>query len=104
LLRILGSDRKTGYPEGIRRRFGKPVKTSRRKFLAGVSAVVPLDYLSSGETAAAEGTAIPDYFGNPGLRSFMFSGGRIQLSAKVMDEGEDVIAGEITRKVLHAHS
>ena len=104
LVRILGSDGKTGYPEGIRRRFGKPVKTSRRKFLSGVSAVAPPGYLSSGEPAAAEGTAIPDYLGNPGVRPFMFSGGRIQLSATVMDEGEDVIVGEIIRKVLLAHS
>jgi len=80
------------------------VKTSRRNFLAGVSAVAPLGYLSSGEPAAAEGTAIPDYFGNPGVRPFMFTGGRIQLSATVMDEGEDVIVGEIIRKVLLAHS
>lgn len=38
------------------------------------------------------------------VRAFMFSGGRIQLSATVMDEGEDVIVGEIIRKVLLAHS
>ena len=38
------------------------------------------------------------------VRAFMFSDGRIQLSATVMDEGEDVIVGEIIRKVLLAHS
>ena len=114
-----------------------------------MNAVAPLGYLSSGEPAAADGAAIPDYFGVPGVttktfvseghandlyleidwntevvklspeqfvkelrghdpsievRAFMFSGGRIQLSATVMDEGEDVIVGEIIRKVLLAHS
>jgi hypothetical protein len=33
----------------------------------------------------------------------LFSGGRIQLSATVMDEGEDVIVGQIIRETLLAH-
>ena len=38
------------------------------------------------------------------IRLFLFSGGRVQLSATVMDEGEDVIVGKIIKKILMAHS
>jgi hypothetical protein len=38
------------------------------------------------------------------IRLFGFSGGRIHLSATVMDDGEDVIVGEIIRNTLLAHS
>ena len=38
------------------------------------------------------------------IRLFRFSGGRIQLSATVMGEGQDVIVGEIIRKTLLAYS
>ena len=38
------------------------------------------------------------------VRLFLFSGGRIQLSATVMDEGEDEIVGQIIRKILLANS
>jgi len=38
------------------------------------------------------------------IRLFLFSGGRIQLSATVMDDGEDEIVGQIIRKILLAHS
>lgn len=38
------------------------------------------------------------------VRAFMFSGGRIQLSATVMDEGEEESVGQIIRKVLLEHS
>lgn len=38
------------------------------------------------------------------VRLFLFSGGRIHLSATVMDEGEDAIVGEIIRNTLLAHS
>jgi L-seryl-tRNA(Ser) seleniumtransferase len=38
------------------------------------------------------------------VRLFGFSGGRIQLSATVMDEGEDEIVGQIFRKILIANS
>lgn len=38
------------------------------------------------------------------VRMMLFSGGRIHLSATVMDEGQDVIAGRIIRKVLLANS
>jgi len=38
------------------------------------------------------------------IRLMLFSGGRVQLSATVMDEGEDAIVGEIIRKTLLAHS
>ena len=38
------------------------------------------------------------------VRLFRFSGGRIQLSATVMDEGQDVITGEIIREVLLQYS
>jgi len=37
------------------------------------------------------------------IRLMLFSGGRIQLSATVMDEGEDVIVGQIIRETLLAH-
>jgi len=38
------------------------------------------------------------------VRLLLFSGGRINLSATVMDEGQDVIAGRVIRDVLLAHS
>lgn len=38
------------------------------------------------------------------VRLFGFSAGRIQLSATVMDEGEDEIVGQILRKILIANS
>jgi len=38
------------------------------------------------------------------VRLFLFSGGRVQLSATVMNEGEDEIVGQIIRKILLAHS
>lgn len=38
------------------------------------------------------------------VRLLLFSGGRIHLSATVMDEGQDVIAGRVIREVLLAHS
>ena len=38
------------------------------------------------------------------VRLLLFSGGRIHLSATVMDDGQDVIAGQIIRKVLLQHS
>lgn len=38
------------------------------------------------------------------VRLFGFSGGRIQLSATVMDDGEDEIVGQILRKILIANS
>ena len=38
------------------------------------------------------------------VRLMLFSGGRIHLSATVMDDGQDVIAGQIIRKVLLEHS
>jgi len=38
------------------------------------------------------------------VRAFMFSGGRIQLSATVMAEGEAEVVGQIIRKTLLAHS
>ncbi len=38
------------------------------------------------------------------VRLFRFSGGRIHLSATVMNDGEDVIVGQVIRKVLLAHS
>ena len=38
------------------------------------------------------------------VRMMLFSGGRIHLSATVMDEGQDVIVGQIIKKVLIAHS
>ncbi len=38
------------------------------------------------------------------VRLLLFSGGRIHLSATVMDDGQDVIAGRIIRRVLLRHS
>ena len=38
------------------------------------------------------------------VRMMLFSGGRIHVSATVMDEGQDVIVGAIMRDVLKAHS
>ncbi|MGI9203096.1 MAG: selenocysteine synthase [Woeseiaceae bacterium] len=38
------------------------------------------------------------------IRLMLFSAGRIQLSATVMDDGEDVIVGQIIRKTLLAHT
>ncbi|MCH8336134.1 MAG: hypothetical protein IIC61_09625 [Proteobacteria bacterium] len=38
------------------------------------------------------------------VRLLLFSGGRIHLSATVMDDGQDVIAGQVIRKVLLEHS
>jgi L-seryl-tRNA(Ser) seleniumtransferase len=38
------------------------------------------------------------------IRLMNFSAGRIQLSATVMDDGEDVIVGQIIRKTLLAHT
>ena len=38
------------------------------------------------------------------VRLLLFSGGRIHLSATVMGDGQDVIAGQVIRKVLLGHS
>lgn len=38
------------------------------------------------------------------VRLLLFSGGRIHLSATVMDDGQDVIAGQVIRRVLARHS
>jgi len=38
------------------------------------------------------------------VRLLLFSGGRIHLSATVMDDGQDVIAGQVIRKVLMEHT
>lgn len=38
------------------------------------------------------------------IRLMLFSAGRIQLSATVMDDGEEVIVGQIIRKTLLAHT
>ena len=38
------------------------------------------------------------------VRMLKFAGGRINLSATVMDEGQDVIAGKVIRRVLERHS
>jgi D-glucosaminate-6-phosphate ammonia-lyase len=48
--------------------------------------------------------ALRDHDPSVEVRAFMFSGGRIQLSATVMDEGEDEVVGRIIRKILFAHS
>ncbi len=48
--------------------------------------------------------ALRDHDPSVEVRAFMFSGGRIQLSATVMDEGEDEIVGQVIRKILLAHS
>ncbi len=38
------------------------------------------------------------------VRLLLFSGGRIHLSATVMDDGQDIIAGQVIRKVMLEHS
>jgi hypothetical protein len=38
------------------------------------------------------------------VRLFFFSGDRIQLSATVMEDGQDKIVGRIIRKILLAHT
>ncbi len=38
------------------------------------------------------------------VRLLQFAGGRIHLSATVMDDGQDVVAGQVIRKVLLEHS
>lgn len=38
------------------------------------------------------------------VRMLRFSGGRIHLSATVMDDGQDIIAGQVIRRVLSAHT
>ena len=38
------------------------------------------------------------------VRLLLFSGGRIQLSATVMEDGQDVLVGKIIRSVLLSHS
>jgi len=38
------------------------------------------------------------------VRLFFFSGGRIQLSATVMEDGQDKIVGRVIRKILLAHT
>ncbi len=48
--------------------------------------------------------ALRDHNPSVEIRLMLFSGGRVQLSATVMDEGEDAIVGEIIRKTLLAHS
>jgi L-seryl-tRNA(Ser) seleniumtransferase len=48
--------------------------------------------------------ALSDHTPAVAVRSFRFSGGRIQVSATVMDEGHDMIVGQIFRKVLRAHA
>ena len=47
--------------------------------------------------------ALRDHSPSVEIRLMLFSGGRIQLSATVMDEGEDVIVGQIIRETLLAH-
>ena len=58
------------------------IKLDRQKFIDALRA----------ETPAVE------------VRLLLFSGGRIHLSATVMDDGQDVIAGQVIRKVLLEHS
>ncbi len=48
--------------------------------------------------------ALRDHDPSVEVRALMFSGGRVQLSATVMDEGEDEIVGQIVRKILLEHS
>lgn len=48
--------------------------------------------------------ALRDHTPSVEVRLFGFSGGRIQLSATVMDEGEDEVVGQIFRKILIEHS
>jgi len=38
------------------------------------------------------------------IRLFFFSAGRIQLSATVMEDGQDIIVGQIIRDILLAHT
>jgi len=38
------------------------------------------------------------------VRLLLFSGGKIHLSATVMDDGQDIIAGQVIRKVMLEHS
>ncbi len=38
------------------------------------------------------------------VRMLQFAGGRIHLSATVMDDGQDIVAGQVIRKVLLDHS
>jgi len=48
--------------------------------------------------------ALRDHDPSVEVRALMFSGGRIQISATVMDEGEDEIVGQIIRRILLANS
>jgi L-seryl-tRNA(Ser) seleniumtransferase len=48
--------------------------------------------------------ALRDHNPSVEVRAMMFSAGRIQLSATVMGEGEEMVVGEIIRKVLLAHT
>ena len=48
--------------------------------------------------------ALRDHDPSVEVRNFRFSSGRIHVSATVMDEGEDVIVGEVFKKVLTAHT
>jgi L-seryl-tRNA(Ser) seleniumtransferase len=48
--------------------------------------------------------ALRDHEPSVEVRAFMFSGGRIQLSATVMDEGEDEVVGQVIRNILLANS
>jgi hypothetical protein len=48
--------------------------------------------------------ALRDHEPSVEVRAFPFSGGRVQLSATVMDEGEDVIVGQVIRSVLLVHT
>ena len=83
------------------------MKTSRRKFLAGVSAVAPLGILSSGEPAAAEGTAIPDYFGNLGVRPFInavgpySSLGGAEMWPEVIEAMDYAVRNKVRMSELH---
>ena len=44
-----------------------------------------------------------DHTPSVAVRLLFFSGGRIQLSATIMEEGQDVIVGRIIRSVLLRH-
>jgi L-seryl-tRNA(Ser) seleniumtransferase len=48
--------------------------------------------------------ALRDHDPSVEVRAFVFSSGRIQLSATVMDEGEDEVVGQILREILLANS
>lgn len=48
--------------------------------------------------------ALRDHDPSVEVRDFIFSGDRIQLSATVMDDGEDEVVGRIVRKILLARS